>query len=229
MINILIYLLICVSTAALLRWKAKLPNEVFRKTLHIIVLGLYAIWLFSFDDYKTDIVSMIVSVLCIFPILLLLDRNPRFTRLINGREPGELPSSLLLAGLSFVMVTALMWGGLNDRFLALASFYSWGLGDAAAALVGKRFGKIKIGPDKKKSLEGSIAMFVFASLGIFIALLIRQTIWNWPTVLMIFAAAALCTLVELYSPKGSDTITCSFTTAMVITAFYLNGGIINVG
>ncbi|MBO6155258.1 MAG: hypothetical protein J6O60_07440 [Lachnospiraceae bacterium] len=229
MINILIYLLICVSTAALLRWKVKLPNEIFRKTLHLIVLGLYAIWLFSFDDYKSDIVSMIISVLCIFPILLLLDRNPKFTKFINGREPGELPASLLLAGLSFVMVTALMWGGLNDRFLALASFYSWGLGDAAAALVGKRFGKIKIGPNKKKSLEGSIAMFAFAALGIVISLLIRHTVWNIPTVIMIFAAAALCALVELYSPKGSDTITCPFTTAMVITAFYLNGGIINVG
>ena len=227
--NILIYLLICVATAVFFRWKTKLPNEIFRKTLHIIVLGLYAIWLFSFDDFKTDILSMIISVLCIFPILFLLDKNPKFTKFLNGREPGELPISLLLAGSSFVIVTVIMWGGCNDRLLALASFFSWGFGDAVAAIVGKHFGKIKIGKDKSKTLEGSIAMFVFAFLGIFIALLIRKTIWNIPTVVMMFVVAFLCSLVELYSPKGSDTITCPLTSALVIAVFYLNGGIVNVG
>ena len=45
----------------------------------------------------------------------------------------------------FMLAVGVCWGRLGDRNLALASIFAWGPGDAAAALVGKRYGKNKIG------------------------------------------------------------------------------------
>ena len=52
----------------------------------------------------------------------------------------------------FMLAVGVCWGWLGDRNLALASIFAWGPGDAAAALVGKRYGKNKIG--KKVRHEG---------------------------------------------------------------------------
>lgn len=49
----------------------------------------------------------------------------------------------------------------------LAGVYSWGVGDAFAALIGKKYGKHKIIwklADNKKSVEGSVAMLVTSAV-----------------------------------------------------------------
>lgn len=58
----------------------------------------------------------------------------------------------------FAVVVTICWGFFGDKNLALVSLYAWGFGDAAAALIGKKFGKHKIKApmlDGKKSYEGT--------------------------------------------------------------------------
>ena len=71
-------------------------------------------------------------------------------RLTSERSPGELRKSLCALCLMFMLVTAVCWGWLGERRLALAAIFAWGPGDAAAALIGKRYGKTRLGKAKKK-------------------------------------------------------------------------------
>jgi dolichol kinase len=75
---------------------------------------------------------------------MLLERIERFSEFITERKKGELKSSLLLVFGMFAFIITICWGLLGDPYLVLASVYAWGFGDAAAALIGKRFGKHKI-------------------------------------------------------------------------------------
>jgi len=94
---------------------------------------------------------------------------------------------------------------------------AWGFGDSLAALVGKAYGKNIVKSrytDGKKTVEGTITMFLAAFIAIFIVLLIST---SFPWYLCLLAAsivAPICALVELISHHGFDTITVPLSVAV---------------
>ncbi|MBR7156370.1 MAG: phosphatidate cytidylyltransferase, partial [Lentisphaeria bacterium] len=93
------------------------------------------------------------------------------------------------------------------------------IGDAFAALIGKRFGKHRIRlkfADCRKSVEGTAAMFVFSALSVFIILLFRGGPDISACAFISVVTAAICALVELFSKNGFDTVTCPAATMAVL-------------
>ena len=80
--------------------------------------------------------------------------------------------------------------------------------DAAAALVGTRYGAHRVGrPGKQKSLEGSAAFCLLAFPCAYVPLLVwPEGGWAW-TLLLSLNLAALLTLVEAASGNGLDNLT----------------------
>lgn len=72
----------------------------------------------------------------------------------SERSPGELHKSLNASYLMFMLAVGVCWGRLGDRNLALAGIFAWGPGGAAAALVGRQYGKNKIGRSGKNPRKG---------------------------------------------------------------------------
>jgi phytol kinase len=108
---------------------------------------------------------------------------------------------------------------LGQRYLVVASVAAWGLGDAAAALVGKRFGRRYIEGKRvegRKSLEGTIAMFVVSFLSVLAVLLARGSLEWYGYVPVSAATAVVSAVVELYTKGGMDTITCPLAAAAVL-------------
>ena len=117
------------------------------------------------------------------------------------------------------MSISVCWGLFGDKLLTLACVYAWGIGDAFAALVGKRFGRHKIKlplADPRKSWEGSAAMFLSALISVCTVLLIRGGIGLAGCMLIALVAAAATTCVELCTKDGLDTITCPAVAMAVI-------------
>ena len=86
----------------------------------------------------------------------------------------------------------------------------WGVGDAAAALIGIPFGrhKVMIKPvNGKKSWEGSIAMFIVSSIcGLFVFYFCQKV--SFPVSVVLCLTGALAgTVTELFSPGEWDTVT----------------------
>ena len=128
----------------------------------------------------------------------------------------------------FALVIAVCWGWLGDRYLVLASVYAWGFGDAAAALVGKRFGRHKLKfrfLDGKKSLEGTLAMFIVSFVSVAVVLQIRGGIPAPGGFVTAAVTALVAALVELYSRGGNDTFTCPLASmAVMLPLLHLFGG-----
>ncbi|MBR4953393.1 MAG: phosphatidate cytidylyltransferase [Oscillospiraceae bacterium] len=202
-----------------LRKFIKIPDELFRKILHFIFLGAYIPFLFAFQTWWKSALLALLLILPLYPILKFAERIPAFSSFVTERKKGEFKNSMFLAlGMMFVCI-CICWGILNDRFLALASVYAWGVGDAFAALIGKRFGKHKIKlkfADCHKSVEGSSAMFVSSTIAALAVLLVRGGLGVFECVFIAAIAAAVCTFVELCSKNGFDTVTCPAAAMIVI-------------
>ncbi len=215
----LIYLIPLASIILLIRKFTKIPGELFRKILHFILLGAYIPLLFGFDTWWVCLIFVVSLAFFLFPTLFFIGKVPGFSSFVNERKKGEFKSSMLKAiGIMAFSIT-IGWGLIGDKYIVLASIYSWGVGDAFAALIGKKFGKHKITwrfVDNKKSIEGSIAMFITSALAILIVLLVRGGLNTLFIICISLIASTVSTFVELCSKNGTDTVSCPVMSMLII-------------
>ena len=208
---VLTYFAIAASTALGARMLIRIPDELFRKILHCILLGSLPVFLFCFQTWWLAALEAVAFATIVYPLLAFLDRFPFFEKLTTERRHGELQHSLLLVFNMFAVVMAVCWGWLGDRFLAMASIFAWGFGDAAAALVGKPCGKHKIKwkyTDGKKSYEGSFAMLLTSFITVVVILTLRGGFSLPVTLIIALVVAFVSALAELSSKSGNDTVVC---------------------
>lgn len=226
--SILLYYLIAVSLAVPLRKFGNVPHEVFRKLLHSILLGSLLVWTVVFQTWWLAALSALLFAGLLYPFLMFLERFAWISAFLTERKKGELKSSLLLVFAMYALVVTLCWGLLGEELIALCAVYAWGFGDAAAALVGKRMGRHALtGPhiEGTKSVEGTLAMFLVSFLSVLALLVYRGGMPWYGCGLTALVTAAVSALVELYSLKGRDTITCPLAAmAVLIPMTRLFGG-----
>ncbi|MBR3752700.1 MAG: phosphatidate cytidylyltransferase [Ruminiclostridium sp.] len=226
--NVLLYFLVLASSALLIRRCTKVPDEPFRKFLHCILLGSLLVWTMSFHTWQLAALSVFLFVVVVYPALAWAEHLPGFSHLLTERKKGELKNSLVLVFTMFLAVLVVCWGWLDDKYLALASVYAWGFGDAAAALVGKRFGRHHLTGkhiEGRKSVEGTLAMFVVSCLSVALVLTLRGGL-TWPTCLVISViTGAVSAVVELFSLNGRDTFYCPLAAmAVLLPLLHILGG-----
>ena len=229
-LSMLLYYFIAAGIALTCRVVIYIPNELFRKCLHCILLGSLLVFVFCFETWWISALSAVGFAVLVYPILSLLERIKGYGELTTERKQGELKNSLLLAFSMFAVVISICWGWFHDRSLVLASIYAWGFGDAAAALVGKRWGKHKIHlryADQRKSWEGSATMFLVSLLSVTLILLYRGGLSVVGYIVTPLLTAMVSTLAELYSKNGYDTVICPLSAmAILLPLTHLFGGLV---
>lgn len=223
-----IYYVVAASSIFAVRWLTKIPNELFRKILHFILLLSYIPFAFAFDTWWKSVLLTVSMELLIYPILALAEHLPSFSSFVNERKGGEFKHSLLLAFTMLAVCNTICWGLLGDKYLGIACMYAWGVGDAFAALVGKRFGKHKIQwkwADHHKSIEGSLAMFVTSAIAVACVLLTHNHLTLPAYIVIPITGAGAATIVEMVSREGYDTVLCpAAAMAVMIPLMALFGG-----
>lgn len=226
---LIIYFIIVAVIALIARKLFPIPQEVFRKILHGILLGSLLVFAFGFSTWWVSAIASIIFAIIVYPILSLAERWKGYSKLLSERKNGEIKTSLLLVFTMFAVVIAICWGWLGDRMLLLASIYAWGIGDGIAALVGKNFGKHKITgkfQTGKKSYEGTIAMFLTSFLCVFIIMMLRGGLFWYECGVIAFVTGSVSAVTELYTKDGMDTVTCPIAAMIVLLPLtYLFGGI----
>lgn len=216
-ITLVTYYVVMAGTLYGLRKLTGLSGELYRKLFHLAVAGSIFVLLYAFQHWYVAVLAILVFGVLLLGVALLFERLPRITRALSERKPGEIRSSLLLMLASMAGMIALGWGlfGADAKCMTAAPVMAWGLGDAAAALIGKRWGRRKFTQawlDNKKSVEGTAAMFAFAAAAI-LATLLAYTGWAWYTSLMVAVVVApVAAFTELVSKDGTDTITVPLAT-----------------
>ena len=220
--GVLIFALYLIPAAAIMltaRTFLKIPDELFRKILHFILLGAYFPFLFAFQTWWISAGFAAGLIVVIYPILALAGKISVFSSFVNERKKGEFKSSMILALLTVIFSISICWGIFEDKLLTLACVYAWGVGDAFAALIGKQFGKHKIRlplADPRKSWEGSAAMFLSSLISVMTVLAVRGGLGLGACLLISLLAATVTTYVELITKDGLDTITCPAAAMAVI-------------
>lgn len=111
-----------------------------------------------------------------------------------------------LSGATYILVTALVTIIVFPKTIAIAALTFIIIGDTAAAIVGRRYGKHRL--IGRKSLEGSAACLISLSL---ISVIIPGLPYQAG-----FAGAAAATLTELLSGKVDDNLTVPMVSGIVM-------------
>jgi phytol kinase len=130
----------------------------------------------------------------------------RLGRLSDLTEEGH-HIGLILYAISY---TVLAFFFPSKPWVIAAGVLPMAYGDSAAALVGERYGKTRLGFVGDKSLEGSLAMFAASFVSLSLSLFFFSPIYGFAVAEKIIPAlivAVVVALVELLSPKGVDNLT----------------------
>ncbi len=187
-----------------------LPKELYRKLLHMVAV-------FSIMPIVVPSRHWLVSVLVCAAFQLEAFLAGKFSSMLKTvdlkeRKSGEQQNSMFLLYATYMFVILNCWGAMGHKWMAVLSIVAWGVGDAAAALVGKQFGKHKLQGkmiEGTKSIEGSIAMFIMSFLSVFMLYHRHTDITSVAVVILVcLGIAFLSTFAELFSKKGLDTVIC---------------------
>ena len=215
----LIYLAACLAVLLTARHFFSIPKEVWRKCLHLVAYTSSLFMMLVSRDWLTACVCCLVFAGVVYPILHYAERWKGYPALFNQRHPGEVKKSLLLLFCSHAALIAICWGLIGKPYIAVTSILMWGVGDTAAALIGKRMGKHHVHlplADSHKTWEGSAAMMVSAFAVGFLSMMLTSPL-SWSVCLAhALIAAPVAAYTELISHDGNDTVTVASACAVVL-------------
>ncbi|NMB39090.1 MAG: hypothetical protein GX994_05905 [Firmicutes bacterium] len=187
-------------------------KELSRKAYHLMACLSVFILVFAFNEWYLAVLAVILLASLVYIILPLASLNPKLKKLSIGR--GRFTEVLKQASYFFLTVSlliAIIWGLLGSTYKIhiIIGLMILGVGDAAAALVGKRFGKHHFKfPlfDSNKTIEGSAAMAIATFVGVFLILIVFTDIPFWYALISSIVLAFIGSFVEATCIAGLDTI-----------------------
>ena len=192
------------------RWRGY-STEFTRKLIHIGV-GMWAFGtVLLFQHWYFAIVPPLS-----FVVLNYISYRGEIFKSVETGEKGNLGT--VYFPVSFAIIICLFWA---RPHLLVASLMPMTWGDALAAILGRRYGQRKYGVlGFTRSVEGSLAMFLFSWLSTFLALLLLSPLGWQTSMLYSLAVAVFATLVEALSPWHVDNLTVPLLSAALL---YLMG------
>lgn len=137
-------------------------QEILRKTVHLFSLSIPVIYIFVSEIFA---LSVLIPMAIIAVTLDLLSRNEdswanKFIYGLFGsmlRKHERKKNKLILNGASWVLISAVLTVLVFPKVIAVIAFMILIVSDISAALIGRKWGRTKLG---KKSLEGTLAFII---------------------------------------------------------------------
>lgn len=208
----------------LLKARWNLPFEWTRKLYHLVItLSIFPL-VTAFQAWWGAVLAIAVFVVVVYPILQRVEHAALYRRIAVEREGGEFKSSLLVVQGSMALLISVFWGLLGNewKYIAVVAVLAWGLGDAAAALVGKAIGRRPIHNRRvqgKKTYEGTLAMYITAGLAVFLTLFFYAGQPLWISLVVALLVAPVCAITELFTNRGLDTLTVPISTGLAVLSW----------
>ena len=219
--------IIVIGTICLLiRIFIKIPDFIFRKVLHLITAGMITILIVIPIHWWIAEIVFGICIIGLVVLLLIFERTSIYQKFFVEKSKHEVLISFLIFALVVTSLIAFFWGFRRDgnKYLVIIAISSWALGDAAAAILGRLIGKHKVSGkmiEGIKSVEGSIACFIFAFIISFVLLMtLMHYVW-WLSLLEALSIGIVITFAELFTKKGLDNLTCPIAASIVLFLFSL--------
>lgn len=224
-----IYIGYIVALAAILivvRFTTRVPDYIFRKLLHFVAFTSILPLVFGTDVWWIAAAVEVVFLLLVMLALHYFEHYPFYQNLFVEKAKHEVIRSFIgLFGLMTVLI-AVFWGGFGREaaYIAVGAIMAWGPGDAAAAIIGRNFGRHKLQGrwiEGVKSVEGSVGMAITSFVCLLPVLLFMSPLpWRTSLVFALVVAPAAA-LTELFTPKGWDTVSVPVVSALLLSAALL--------
>ena len=108
--DLAIYFMCAAGIALTVRAFIRIPHELFRKTLHFILLGSIFVFVYCFKTWWISALASLLFAILVYPILVLCERFKCYSEITTERKKGELKTSLLLVFAMFAVVIGICWG-----------------------------------------------------------------------------------------------------------------------
>jgi dolichol kinase len=190
-----------------------------RKFLHAMIGNiLFVIPFFTSNVYPALVAApFILITLCVSPYSPFPRLEKRLTGLAGITEEGH-KLGLVFYAVSYT-VLALFFA--SRPYIIAAGILPMAYGDAAASVVGDKYGRRRYRVFANKSLEGSVAMFLVSFFSLSVGLVFFSVLYSFSALDKIFAVVAatmVATLVECCSPLGFDNLTVPIASALIFLA-----------
>lgn len=194
-------------------------DELIRKLIHLCSLSIPVIYYFI----PTKTAAYILGSLTLFAFIVDLGRylSPSFGKLFYKFFGFMLRQHELdhqkrnLNGATYVLMAAFLGVLIFPKVIFITAFSILIVSDTSAALIGRKFGKTKF---LRKSLEGTLAFFISASIVIFFTPKIGNNITEY---FIGFIAAVVGTIVENLSfGVVDDNISIPFSIGIIMWLLY---------
>ena len=182
-------------------------HEIGRKIIHLSSTLIIPINIFIGHEFT--IYSLIFVILLYFISEILRTRKIRIPFISDvtdycsyNFEKKSFVYSPLTFAISILVLITFIPG--NNGYVGVVALT---LGDGVAGLIGKQFGKTKLFYNNKKSLEGSMSMFIITFLSV---LLFVQNVF------VVFILSLIATLVESLSNEAIDNFSVPFSVSLIM-------------
>ena len=201
------------------RW---ISNKISRKIIHIGTGPIFILCWMLFPDtdlspYLAAVVPLIITIQFALVGMGVIQDPTAVKAMSRSGNRQEILRGPLYYGLVFVILTIVYWRNTPIGIIALMTLCG---GDGLADVVGKRWGKISLPWSKRKTLLGSLTMFLgsFIFSTIMIWIFITQGYFSTPvnnSILKITLIALTTTLVESLPYNDIDNLTVPATALLI--------------
>jgi dolichol kinase len=217
-----IYIFIIILVSGRMDRFLKISPRSSRKFLHMMIGNLpFIIPFFTLAFFPTLVAApFIIVTFLATPYSPFKNVNKKLKGLSEITEEGH-QWGLVFYAISYTCLAFLF---AQKSYVIAAGILPMAYGDAAASIVGEKFGRHKYKLVAKKSLEGSAAMFLISLTILGVSMVFFSALYGFSfssKFLAVVSAAAVATLVEGFSPMGFDNL---MVPAFSVLIFLLYGG-----
>ncbi|MBU0473565.1 MAG: dolichol kinase [Bacteroidetes bacterium] len=193
--------------------------ELLRKSIHLLSLSIAIVYYFITKELA---LTMLIP-LTLFSLIMDLARYlfPAYKKKLYSifgfmlREHEINSKQITLSGATYVLIAALLTVIFFAKVFVILGIAVLIFGDIFAALIGRKFGKHKF---LFKSLEGTVAFFIFGSLVMLATPKIEGSLTEY---LIGFAAVAVSAIVENVSYGwADDNLTIPISVCLTMAVLY---------
>ena len=245
-------IMVLIRVNDVLRKRELVPTFVSRKVIHTFAGPVFLVcWLLFSSDAWSRYFAAVVPLIFVFLFLTIglgIIKNEEFVRTMSrSGDPRELLKGTLFYALVMVVCAIVFWyvpftstGAPQYAVFVPTTIFIFGPlagGDGFADMIGRKWGKHRFKVFAEKSVEGSLAMFIFgiiftyALLGIY--WIVLDWLWNITNVvslaqfttltIIILVTSLVATIAEIISPKGFDNLVIPIVIGITIYAMALTG------
>jgi phytol kinase len=212
-----IYVFLVIGAAEFLRKRLSFSSNFTRKIIHIGVGNWIFLWPFTFQHWY-----MVCIPPAVFVVLNYVSYRKEVFKAMERKEKAGGLGTVYYA-FSLTVLSIAFWY-IREAWIAALGMMLMAWADGLADVIGRKYGSHKYAVlGSVKSIEGSIGFFIVGIMSSIATISFFTAFWSLvlpqSMFLISLIIAGLGTIIEAFSPKGTDNLTVPIISSILLLLF----------